>query len=104
LQLPLLEDDTIPVNLVLYPVQERAETLQDSVQVHNNGTLYDVLISLAKVLHSDQWQEPNDEENAEKVSSLKEPLNEVEKIKLIEAYAQRAQNMAVIDMRECYIF
>ena len=101
LQVPLPEDDTIPVSLVLYPRRECAETTKYSIRVHNNGTLYDVLLSLAKVMHTDEELEGKEEETSDPPP---ESTSEVEKEKLKAAYAKRAQNMAVVDMREGYIF
>jgi hypothetical protein len=103
LQVPLPEDDTIPVNLILYPLRDGADTMKYSVRVHNNGTLYDVLISLANVMHTDDQQEGNEEEKSDSPSPS-EPASEAEKEELKATYAKRAQNMAVVDMREGYIF
>ena len=98
LQIPLPEDDTIPVNLILYPVREGVDTMKYSVRVHNNGTLYDVLISLATVLYQDELEAAR-EENANS-----EVDKDAEKEKLKEIYYNKAMNMAVVDMREGYIF
>lgn len=100
LQVPLPEDDTIPVNLVLYPVREGAEIMKYSVRVHNNGTLYDVLLALSKVLYVDEQQTESVESN----STHPEPESEAEKEKSQAIYAQKAKNLAVVDMRDGYIF
>jgi hypothetical protein len=96
LQVPLPEDDTIPVNLVLYPVREGVEIMKYSVRVHNNGTLYDVLLALAKIMYSDEQAESGDSTSTTKDES------DHEKLKAI--YAERAKNLAVVDMRDGYIF
>lgn len=99
LQVPLPEDDTIPVSLILYAIGEGKEAMKYSVRVHNNGTLYDVLISLAKVLHADAKKEGKEDED---VGNSSEPVSESQRLDAI--YAKLAQNMAVVDMREGYIF
>jgi hypothetical protein len=106
LQLPLPEDDNIPVSLILYPLKQGAETMKYSVRVHNNGKLQDVLVALAKILHADEQAETSGggEDNGEAKSPLSENLEEEEKAKLQTEYECRAQNMAVVDMREGYIF
>lgn len=96
LQVPLPEDDTIPVNLVLYPVGEGVEIMKYSVRVHNNGTLYDVLLALAKILHSDEQPESCD------TTSTAQEESDTEKLQAI--YAEKAKNLAVVDMRDGYIF
>eukprot|EP00980_Cylindrotheca_fusiformis_P011426 scaffold2649_cov137-Cylindrotheca_fusiformis.AAC.1 len=100
LQIPLPEDDTIPVSLIVYPVKENVEAMKYSVRVHNSGTLYDVLISLAKVMYADEHGES---ETAEVEDSAENSTNVAEE-ELKEEYANRAKNMAVVDMREGYIF
>jgi hypothetical protein len=106
LQLPLPEDDNIPVSLILYPLKEGAETMKYSVRVHNNGKLQDVLVALAKILHADEQAETSGggEDNGESKLSLSENLDEEEMAKLKAEYECRAHNMAVVDMREGYIF
>jgi hypothetical protein len=106
LQLPLPEDDNIPVSLILYPLKEGAETMKYSVRVHNDGKLQDVLVALAKILHADEQAETSGggEDNGESKSSLSENLDEEEKAKLQTEYERLARNMAVVDMREGYIF
>ena len=106
LQLPLPEDDNIPVSLILYPLKEGTETMKYSVRVHNNGKLQDVLVALAKILHADEQAETSGEgeDNGESKLSISETLNEEEKAKLQIEYESRARNMAVVDMREGYIF
>ena len=108
LQLPLPEDDHISVSLVLYPIRERTETMKYSVRVHNNGKLYDVLLALAKTLHTDELADgaadSKEVGSDETTPKLKEPVSEAELKRLEEIYEQRAQNLAVVDMREGYIF
>jgi len=107
LTLPLPEDDNIPVGLVYYSSRPGVDVMRYSVKVHNNGTLYDVLIALAKVLHSDQKAEKEEgdvPDGAQKAAGLREPESDGEKEKLNAIYAKMAQNMAVVDMREGFIF
>jgi hypothetical protein len=110
LQVPLPEDDGIPVSLIVYPLSEHGneESVKYSVRVHTNGTLCDVLISLAKVLYADETEAKSnaddiDEDGIADLSSKIE--NDVANQKQLEdEYANRAKNMAVVDMREGYIF
>ena len=99
LQLPLPADDTVPVSLVFYPSEPGISITKYSVRVHTNGTLYDVLIALAKVIHSDEQQE-NDS------NSLGAPRNveQEEVMKLNGIYSNLARNMAVVDMKDGFIF
>lgn len=99
LQLPLPADDTVPVSLVFYPSEPGMSITKYSVRVHTNGTLYDVLIALAKVIHSDEQQE-NDS------NSLGAPRNveQEEVMKLNGIYSNLARNMAVVDMKDGFIF
>jgi Ubiquitin carboxyl-terminal hydrolase/DUSP domain len=92
LQVPLPEDDTIPVTLILYPVRQGVDVMKYSVRVHSNGTLYDVRLSLSKVLHADE------------VAKIETPETEEEKEHLESIYAKKARDLAVVDMREGYIF
>ncbi|CAJ1945668.1 unnamed protein product [Cylindrotheca closterium] len=105
LQVPLPEDDTIPVSLVLYPLKDRPNALKYSVRVHNTGSLYDVLVALAKVTYED---EKGSSADATKVNSLEGDENdekeEGKKERLDKEYADRAKNFAVVDMKDDYIF
>lgn len=107
LTLPLPEDDDIPVTLVYYPCRPDGEIMRYSVKVHNNGTLYDVLISLAKVLYADEQSEKNEKEGAAIVSkdaALQDAETDLEKTRLDEIYKKMSKDMAVVDMRDNYIF
>lgn len=104
LQVPLPEDDTIPINLILYPCRENTETMKYSVRVHNNGTLYDVLISLAKLLYSDEKVAAGETADTTNDPNMTTEEREAEEERLAEIYASKAMNMAVVDMREGYIF
>lgn len=105
LQLPLPEDDTVPVSLIFYSSDPTMGITKYSVRVHNNGTLYDVLVALAKVIHSDR-QASKGEAHDESGKSVdpENSKNEEAMAKLKSTYAKLAQNMAVVDMREGYIF
>ncbi|KAL3924603.1 MAG: hypothetical protein SGILL_000945, partial [Bacillariaceae sp.] len=104
--LPLPEDDNIPVELVYYPNRTGAEIMKYSVDVHNNGTLYDVLIALAKILYQDEQQESeenDDLDGSQKSLRVQEPESDVEKEKLKETYSKMASNMIVVDQMGGYI-
>jgi hypothetical protein len=64
-----------------------------------------VLIALAKVLHVDEQTEAHAEDDAAEASpKLPDPIDDEERKKLDDIYEERAQNMAVVDMRDGYIF
>lgn len=92
LQVPLPEDDTIPVNLILYPAQLGKDVMKYAVRVHSNGTLYDVLLALSEILHTDE------------LGKSKPSANDEEKKRLVKCYADTAKNLAVVDMRDGFIF
>lgn len=107
LQLPLPEDDTVPVSLIFYSRESNMGIAKYSVRVHNNGTLYDVLIALAKVIHFDsQTNEKKARGESGNITHLEncESKSEEEREKLNTIYKEMAQNMAVVDMRESFIF
>jgi ubiquitin C-terminal hydrolase len=107
LQLPLPEDDTVPVSLIFYSRESNMGIAKYSVRVHNNGTLYDVLIALAKVIHFDsQTNEKKALGGSGNITHLEncESKSEEEREKLNTIYKKMAQNMAVVDMRESFIF
>ena len=116
LQLPLPEDDHIPVSVVLYPLGKSSkngksrsppDVYKYSVRVKSDGTLFDVLFALAKLLHADELNKA-----AEKEGSSSERQKELERLSstcsedvqaLEQIYLTRAKNMAVVDMRDGYI-
>ena len=57
LQVPLPEDDQISVQCVLYPRKKERDIMKYSVRVRHDGTLHDVLINLAKMIHDDEQEE-----------------------------------------------
>lgn len=113
LQLPLPEDDHLSVSLILYPLNAGVETMKYWVRVKNDGTLLDVLLSLAKTLHDDETSidSGNDADGLVKVASssalasdASESGDDNVKEELAKQYQARAQNLAVVDMRDGYIF
>ena len=108
LQLPLPEDDKIAVSLILYPLKDREEPLKYTVRVRHNGQLLDVLLSLAKVLHADEIAEQTESEAAAATSATKtaskEHKDEESDPELDAKYKEIAMNLAVVDMRDGYIF
>ncbi|GAX25397.1 ubiquitin carboxyl-terminal hydrolase 6/32 [Fistulifera solaris] len=93
LQLPLPEDDYLAVSLILYARRGGGEPMKYCVRVHVDGTLGDVLIALAKVLV--------DEEIEESANSNEQPEKSVDDIEQV--YQDRAGDLAVVDMKDCYI-
>lgn len=104
LQLPLPEDDKVAVSLVLYPLRDDEEPMKYSVRVRHDGALSDVLFSLAKVLYADSLSEGN----GEAVSGEHNQANDKDEDELdpeLEAkYKDIARNLAVVDLRDGYIF
>jgi ubiquitin carboxyl-terminal hydrolase 6/32 len=102
LQLPLPEDDHISVSLIFYQLKEGLEPTKYSVRVRHDGKLLDVLLALAKLVLEDEVEvagnghhspSKNDDEGEDGVdSAMQEQLQEM------------AKNMAVVDMRDGYIF
>jgi len=100
LQLPLPEDDYLPVSLVLYPLEDGVPTTKYCVRVRTDGRLRDVLVALAKVLHADELAKEKGGESPPRLSSN----GEEEKAEKSEAfYGRLAANLAVVDMRDGYI-
>jgi ubiquitin C-terminal hydrolase len=107
LQVPLPEDDNLSVTLILYPIKENSCAVKYCVRVRNDGKLRDVLIALAKVLHQDEIDTEStrdavpieeDKSGADENDTDTEASKENDDI-----YVQRAQNLAVVDMRDGYI-
>jgi hypothetical protein len=83
------------------------------VRVKNDGTLLDVLLSLGKTLYDDEVSVDgaNDTDTLAKVASssaLASDTSESDednmKEELEKQYQAKAQNLAVVDMRDGYIF
>lgn len=104
LQLPLPEDDNIAVSLILYPLHDGEDTLKYSVRVPHDGTLADVLLSLAKVLYADELAEETGEDVASDVIEASNDEDEEPDPELEAKYKDIARNLAVVDMRDGYIF
>jgi Ubiquitin carboxyl-terminal hydrolase len=116
LQVPLPEDDHVPVSVILYPLSQDGpdgtathprDVFKYSVRVRNDGNLYDVLVALAKLLYADETNQAaeNDKNNTAKQRELQRlgstATEDIES--LDEMYQKRAKNMAVVDMRDGYI-
>ena len=101
LQLPLPEDDHHSVSLVFYSLRKGADAMKYCVRVHVDGTLGDVLVALAKVLHKDRT------EGSPTGSQAKHTKNgdskEDEDNSLHEVYKAMSRNLSVVDMRDGYI-
>ena len=117
LQLPLPEDDHVAVQVIFYPLGKagntsrksspQADIFKYSVRVRNDGVLYDALVALAKILHSDEVNKAAEEDssNPERQKQLQRlTSNDSEDAQALEElYQRRAKNMAIVDMREAYI-
>ena len=116
LQLPLPEDDQISVQCVFYPMKDEDDIMKYSVRVRHDGTINDVLINLAKMLHADDMEgcddpmevdEPTNNDNTDCKSSSGDRCddNEGEEDNTQEnaKYARMAEGMAVVDMGESCI-
>lgn len=111
LQLPLPEDDQISMALIYYPLGETTEALKYSVRVNHDGTLADVLAALSKVIYSDSIGYDNSEyfkgfakRDEAPRDSFEEEQEEGQNAELDSIYMKMSQNMAVVDLREGYIF
>lgn len=95
LQLPLPENDHLQTYLTYYPSKVDVTPMKYCVRVHSDGSLNDILVELAKILHHDETGEPIpsiDQQNS---------TDESEETKTV--YHQRAKDMAIVVMREGYI-
>jgi Ubiquitin carboxyl-terminal hydrolase len=104
LQVPLPEDDNLTVTLILYPLKSYSTALKYCVRVRNDGKLRDVLIALAKVLHQDDT-ETNQFATESTLSPIEESSDEASENSNTndKIYVDRAQNLAVVDMRDGFI-
>lgn len=91
LQLPLPEDDFLPVSLILYPLKTGADTMKYSVRVKSDGKLREVLLALARILHEDEAAS----------NGGKAETDEDGKLQAI--FQKKASNLAVVDLRDGYI-
>lgn len=92
LQLPLPEDDHLSVSLVLYARRGGGDQMKYCVRVHVDGTLGDVLIALAKVLVDDELDESSNANAGGQTNTDRERM-----------YHARAEDLAVVDMKDSYI-
>ncbi len=121
LQLPLQEDELIPVTMIVYPIDSSKPVLRYSVRVNKDGTIYDLLITLCKIIHQDELSllRVSDHKGLSSDSNL-ELKRKLLRWSSTEAsdntdedeeelnddgffYSQLANNFAVVDMRECRI-
>ena len=103
LQLPLPEDEHLSISLIFYPVQEGSPPLRYCVRVKNDGTLNDVLIALAKVLHQDETEVGGGDQTPVSPPMPVQPASTKEEHEWEEMYLGRSKNMSVVVMREGYI-
>ena len=110
LQLPLPEDDKVSVSLIYYPRGEETEALKYSVRVKHDGKLIDVLTALSMVIYSDSIVSNNDDSDLVTLDTGCKSEDDDEeqaaekKAKLDAILSKRSQDMAVVDMREGFIF
>ncbi|KAL3806464.1 hypothetical protein ACHAXA_004039 [Cyclostephanos tholiformis] len=106
LQVPLPEDDQISVQCVHYPIKVEDDILKYSVRVRHDGTVNDLLVNLAKIIHA------NDEDHIEVDEPCGIKHTECEAFDCSDGndknaeklrYAEMAESMAVVDMGESYI-
>lgn len=101
IQVPLPEDDYLPVSLILYPLKDSFPTMKYCVRVKTYGRLRDVLVALAKILHADEIAMAAASSPAESVGEDEKTEDETDKSEAF--YSQLASNLAVVDMRDGYI-
>lgn len=100
LTVPLPEDDHLSANLVLYPLGEGMSAMKYCVRVKSSGKLRDVLIELAKTLLIDAGVSFKDDSDEAKNGDEKlgTGVREIDPVVL-----RRAQDLAVVDLRNGYI-
>jgi len=112
LQVPLPEDDQISVQCVLYPRKEEHDVMKYSVRVRHDGTLHDVLINLAKMIHDDEQEGSEDDRDQMEVDNPGESVDKASSTDMSDdnedspehaLYVEMADNMAVVDMGESCI-
>jgi Ubiquitin carboxyl-terminal hydrolase len=99
LQLPLPEDDQLPVSLILYTLKDANPVTKYCVNVKADGKLRDVIIALAKVLVDEE--EGRKDESISITESKSNDQAEVDAADSV--YMRRASDLAVVDMRDGYI-
>lgn len=121
LQLPLQEDELIPIALIVYPIDRHKPVLRYSVRVNKDGTIDELLITLCKMIYQDELSSLrtsdsktiNNDDNRDLKRNLlrKSPnvssVNGADDEKDLDDddyfFRQMASNYAVVDMRECRI-
>ncbi len=100
IEVPLPEDDQVAVQLIYFPLDEGGSGLMRyTLRTKLDDKLFDVLVSLAKVLRADDKEiNPLDVENDEGAASANEATAEEQNI-----FIQMAKNMTVVRMESGYI-
>ena len=101
LTVPLPEDDTVAVSVILYPFSEGHEPTRYCVRVHATGNLVDVLPALAKEILADR-----DKGSATlDPETSKDKLSEKNEDKQIEdpRIARKARELSIVDIKDGYI-
>jgi len=95
LQLPLPEDDFLSLKLIFFPQEEDGFAAKYCIRVPIDGDLGDVLFELARVLCNDEDGVSHDlpKDHGDNAISAEDS----------EKYKKRADNLAVVDMRENHI-
>lgn len=93
LQVPLPDSQHLQVNLTYYAEKAGVAPLKYCVRVSNEGTLFDVLKELARILIAD--------ENGKEIS--KQPSSDENDPRIDETMEDRANNMAIAVIREGFI-
>lgn len=95
LQLPLPENDHLQSFLTFYPAKENTSPMKYCVRVHSDGTLNDILVELARILHHDETGEP--------MVSLERQASSDENDGMKRVFEDRAKDMAIVLMREGFV-
>ncbi|KAL7557711.1 hypothetical protein ACA910_018505 [Epithemia clementina (nom. ined.)] len=118
LTVPLPEDDSVTVSVILYPFSEKREPMRYCVRVRGSGNLGDVLLVLAKQVLADREKsvatKGDATQNSKAQETPKQPNHsgqdeseqgEKEKVEKPDTrVARKAQNLSIVDMRDGYIF
>ena len=107
LQIPLPEDDQINVQCILYPMNEDDEIMKYSVRVRHDGTVKDVMLNLARLIHADK-NDSNEDDQIEGGESFEVERNEPDlsdgkNSPGYARYSEMVESMAVVDMGESCI-
>lgn len=104
MQLPLPEDDQLTIPLLFFPRHNEEILMKYSIRVKHNGTLFDLLVNLAKVVYADRvgdqkdmgfkptFKKTDDDSVSDSDDEDKDPNHSI--------YVRMARDMAVVKIEQ----